>query len=71
MQEENIMITLKVEGMSRGHCQKAVSEALKNASGSDKVSVDLSTGIAKVEADADVSKLIAAVQEEGYQASVA
>ena len=62
------MTALKVKGMTCGHCTKAVQEALEGVAGSEKVSVDLASGIAKVEGQASVEQLIAAVEEEGYSA---
>ncbi|MGL4611497.1 MAG: CopZ family metallochaperone [Trueperaceae bacterium] len=64
-------MTLKVEGMTCGHCQKAVKEALEQVPGAQNVEVDLKTGMAKVEGASNVNMLIEAVVEEGYQASVA
>ncbi len=65
------MTELKVDGMTCGHCQNAVKGALESVSGVQQAEVDLANGIARVEGDADVNKLIAAIQEEGYQASLA
>jgi copper chaperone len=64
------MTTLKVEGMTCGHCQKAVKEALERL-GAQNVEVDLKTGLATLEGNPNTEQLIAAVIEEGYQASVA
>jgi copper chaperone len=64
-------MTLKVEGMSCGHCQKAVQEALVRVPGAQNVRVDLQTGLAKVDGVLDANLLIEAVVEEGYQARVA
>jgi copper chaperone len=64
------MITLKVEGMSCAHCQRAVKEALERQ-GAQNVQVDLQKGLATVEGGVNTDQLIAAVVEEGYQASVA
>ncbi len=63
-------MTLKVEGMTCGHCQKAVQEALEGVPGAQHVEVDLKTGTAKVEGVLDANLLIEAVVEEGYQASM-
>lgn len=63
------MTALKVKGMTCEHCSKAVQEALEGVTGSEKVSVDLASGIAKVEGQASIEQLIAAVEEEGYSAS--
>lgn len=65
------MTELKIEGMSCGHCRKAVQEALENVPGASQVNVDLDTGIAQVGGQAEVASLIAAVEAEGYQASPA
>jgi copper chaperone len=62
------MTTLKVEGMTCGHCQKAVKEALERQ-GAQNVHVDLQKGLATVEGNINPEHLIAAVIEEGYQAS--
>ena len=62
------MTALKVRGMTCGHCQKAVQEALEGVNGSQEVSVDLSTGIAKIKGDVNPTDLVAAVEEEGYSA---
>lgn len=64
-------MTLKVEGMTCGHCQKAVKEALEQVPGAQHVEVDLKTGLAKVDGILDANLLIEAIVEEGYQASVA
>lgn len=63
------MTALKVKGMTCGHCTKAVQEALEGVEGSKKVTVDLASGIAKVEGQANLEQLIAAVEEEGYSAA--
>jgi copper chaperone len=63
------MIELKVTGMTCGHCEAAVNKALSAVAGVDrvvKVSRDEERVI--VEGDADVSALIAVIEEEGYAA---
>ena len=62
------MTHLKVNGMTCGHCQGAVKQALESVEGVQRAEVDLRSGTAKVEGSADVSTLVAAVEEEGYQA---
>ncbi|MFN3267317.1 MAG: heavy-metal-associated domain-containing protein [Deinococcales bacterium] len=61
-------IQLQIEGMSCGHCQKAVDTALRNVKGVTAVSVSLEGKSAQIEGTPDLSALIAAVQEEGYSA---
>lgn len=61
---------LMVSGMSCGHCEKAVTSALKSVPGVQDVRVDLQGGTATVQGEADLQALIAAVTEEGYGAQV-
>jgi len=65
------MTELKIEGMTCGHCQKSVQEALERVEGAQNVVVDLAAGRAQVEGTADTSRLVAAVEAEGYRASPA
>lgn len=59
---------LKVEGMSCGHCEKAVKNALGEVSGVSSVSVDLSAKKVEVEGDGLVDTLLKeAVEEAGYE----
>ncbi len=64
------MTTLSIEGMTCGHCQKAVKEALEGVAGVVSVEVDLASGGATVSGEADTDALIAAVVEEGYKANI-
>jgi copper chaperone CopZ len=65
-------IQLNVTGMTCGHCKNAVETALKNAPGVTAASVNLQEGKAIIEGEQlDLNALIAAVQEEGYTASLA
>ena len=61
---------LKVDGMTCGHCVKAVEKALKGVAGVHDVQVDLDAGKATVHGDADTGAMISAVAEEGYAAQV-
>ena len=62
-------LTLNVKGMTCHNCVKHVTQALQGVPGVEKVQVDLATGKAQVEGAADEAALIAAVEEEGYEAS--
>ena len=62
------MTELNITGMTCDHCQHAVKGALESVEGVQNANVDLATGTAKVEGNADLNTLIAAVEEEGYQA---
>ena len=59
--------------MSCGHCTSAVQRALKGVEGVRKVHVDLDAGSARIttRADVDVSVLLHAVDQAGYEASLA
>ncbi|AWN16764.1 heavy metal binding protein [Salinisphaera sp. LB1] len=58
--------------MSCQHCVAAVNEALAEVDGVERVvQVDLDSGVAEVEGDADTQALLAAVREEGYEATMA
>jgi copper chaperone CopZ len=63
------MTELKIDGMTCGHCSAAVQKALEKVPGVRAATVDLGAGRAHVEGDADVAVLVAAVQDEGYQAA--
>lgn len=64
-------VTLKVDGMSCGHCVAAVTTGLQRVDGVQDASVDLEAGSAQVRYDeerAGVEALVNAVEEEGYTA---
>ena len=61
---------LNISGMTCGHCQTAVTNALKSVPGVENAQVDLQTGKAVVEGQVDPQALLAAVTEEGYGAQV-
>ena len=65
------MIRLKIEGMTCGHCVQHVKTALLEVPGVQAAEVALETGTAQVTGLTDPSALIAAVEEEGYKASLA
>lgn len=66
------MINLKVEGMTCGHCESAVEKALNAVPGVNRVvRVSRDNEEAVVEGSPDPKALVAAVEEEGYNASVA
>jgi copper chaperone len=58
---------MMVEGMSCGHCEMAVKNALKGIDGVQDVNVDLSTGKVEVEGENLLDNLLMeAVDEAGY-----
>ncbi len=67
----DFITTFGVTGMTCGHCRSAVQRALTEVEGVDTATVDLEAGVARVEGDAKPEALVAAVQKEGYGATVA
>jgi len=66
-------LTLKVVGMTCGHCQKRVEKALSEVPGVYSAIVDLQDGIAELDYDDDsatIDDLTAAVTKAGYSASL-
>lgn len=63
-------VTLKITGMTCGHCVKAATKALQDVPGVDSAEVTLEPGSAVVHGNADISALIAAIKEEGYEAEL-
>lgn len=63
------MTELTITGMTCDHCQHAVKGALESVEGVQSAQVDLATGTAQVDGNADLSALVQAVEEEGYQAA--
>ncbi len=61
---------LKITGMTCGHCVAHTKKALEAVPGVTEADVTLEPGGALVKGDADVSALLAAVKEAGYEASV-
>jgi Copper chaperone len=62
---------LKIQGMTCGHCEQAVSKALAQVPGVTRVvEVSRERELAIVEGDAQPQALVAAVIEEGYSAEV-
>lgn len=59
--------TIMVKGMTCGHCEKAVKEALTKLEGVNSVKVDLDTGKVVVEGEGMKDQLLEdAVIESGY-----
>jgi len=64
-------IELSVIGMTCDHCVQSVTNALKEIPGVSNAVVSLDEKKATVTGDGvDTAKLIAAVEEEGYEAAV-
>jgi len=63
------MKTIKIKGMSCGHCVKAVTKALSEIEGVENVQVDLDKGEASFEETQPVSAevLQEKIQKAGYE----
>lgn len=60
---------LKVTGMTCGHCEQRVVDALEDVQGVEAATADSETDSVSVEGDANVDALIGAVEDAGYSAS--
>ncbi len=58
--------SFQVQGMTCGHCERAVVHAVRNVDTGATVQVDLPTGRVVVESDHPREALAAAITEEGY-----
>ncbi len=61
--------TLRIKGMSCGHCVKAVEKALSEVPGVEKVQVDLAAGTATVDAAGplDMEAVRRKIEKAGYE----
>ena len=62
------MTTITVEGMTCGHCEQTVEEALRGVSGVTDATADREDEQARVDGDTDVTALVQAVKDVGYTA---
>ena len=65
------MQVFNVQGMSCGHCVKAITQALQARDPAASVRVDLAAKEVGVESALTADQVIAAITEEGYDAKVA
>lgn len=63
------MYELTVEGMSCGHCVGRVTKSVQGVDQDAKVTIDLPTKKVKIESDADLAAIAAAIDEAGYPVS--
>ncbi|PWW17539.1 copper chaperone [Cytobacillus oceanisediminis] len=62
-------VTLKVSGMSCGHCVKAVEGSVGKLNGVEKVSVDLDNGQVQVQYDSStvsLEQIKETIDDQGY-----
>ena len=60
------MQAFKVDGMTCGHCVRAVTEAVWGIDPGSKVDVDLEAGSVTTSSALPADRLAAAIQEAGY-----
>ena len=65
------MQVFNVQGMSSGHCDKAITQALQAKDPAASVRVDLAAKEVGVESALTTEQVIAAITEEGYEIKVA
>ncbi|WP_350600528.1 cation transporter [Pseudomonas sp. 65/3-MNA-CIBAN-0223] len=65
------MQVFTVQGMSCGHCVKAITQALQARDPAASVRIDLAAREVGVESSLSTEEVLAAITEEGYEAKVA
>ncbi|WLI11987.1 MULTISPECIES: heavy-metal-associated domain-containing protein [Pseudomonas] len=65
------MQVFNVEGMSCGHCVKAITQALQAKDPAASVRIDLAAKEVGVESALTADQVIAAISEEGYSVKLA
>ena len=60
---------ITVEGMTCGHCEGSVEDAVEKVTGVSAATADRETDSLSVEGSADPEELIVAVEDAGYDAS--
>ena len=64
------MQVFKVDGMTCGHCKRAVTSAVQRVDPAARVEVDLAAGLVRTDSAAPADRLGAAIAAEGYGASL-
>ena len=59
--------TLTVTGMTCGHCDKAVTRAIKQRDAQAEVRIDRAANLVVVQSDQTAQALADAIKEEGYE----
>ena len=65
------MHVFNVQGMTCGHCVKAVTRAVQEQDEAAQVDVDLPAKQVRVHSRLAAEQILVAIREEGYQAEVA
>jgi copper chaperone len=59
-------LNLKVDGMTCGHCEQAVKNAVLEIDAAASIQIDRSKGSVKVETEGNKDDIVKAIEEEGY-----
>jgi copper chaperone len=62
------MQVFNVQGMTCGHCVRAVTNAIKGQDPAADVQIDLTKGEVKVQSQLPAGQIIGLIEEEGYAA---
>ena len=65
------MQVFNVQGMTCGHCVRAVTSAIKGEDSTADVQIDLTKGEVTVHSQLPADQIIGLIVEEGYSAQVA
>ncbi|MDH0747902.1 cation transporter [Pseudomonas sp. GD03842] len=65
------MQVFNVQGMTCGHCVRAVTHAIKGEDPAADVQVDLAKGEVAVQSQLPAEQIISLIVEEGYTAKIA
>ena len=71
LEETDPMQVFNVQGMTCGHCVKAVTRAVQEQDATAQVEVDLPGRQVRVQSQLAVEQILTAIRDEGYQAEVA
>ncbi|AOS81507.1 MULTISPECIES: heavy-metal-associated domain-containing protein [Hydrogenophaga] len=58
--------TFNVQGMTCGHCERSVTNAIKQLDPQAQVRIDRPQNLVEVDSTASREKIAAAIREEGY-----
>lgn len=65
------MQVFNVQGMTCGHCVKAVTRAVQEQDAEARVEVDLAGKQVRVQSELAQEQILTAIRDEGYQADIA
>jgi copper chaperone len=71
LKEVTPMQVFNVQGMTCGHCVKAVTRAVQEQDAAARVEVDLTGKQVRVQSELAQEQILTAIRDEGYQAELA